>query len=189
MCTGAGICEESADGVDARAPSTLHDFAELAGRQWLMPCTAAPDPSLCDCVDSTLDVPVGGDVDVVYAVTVRIRGVMERGSYAGGTANGAWYAGGAPDNDYLTVAELRVSAPAGHYYVNQVATGGGLHAFDYQATVPIAGGAEVSLFMSALDGREVADATSGAIAGVTTVPSPYLGQFAQLDVVDVAVAP
>lgn len=168
--------------VDA---STLPTFAEISGRQWLMPCTAPPNPTLCDCVDSTSTVTVGGAPNTVYSVRVRIRGIMERGAYKGGMAVGqnGWYVGGAVEGSFLTVAELRVSEPMQSYYLNAL-SGMGLRTLDYEATVPIAGGATVTFFMSALDGREVTSATA-MIPGVVTNPSPYLGQFAQLDVLQV----
>jgi len=182
-------CELTPSVVDAAVPdpdaTVLPDFAELSGQQWLMPCAAAPNPTLCDCADSALNVQVGGTIGVTYAVTVRIRGVMERGDYANGTSQDMWYVGGDNASAILTVAGLDVSAPAEHYFVNEIASGGGLHFLDYEATLPIEGGATVTLFMSATDAREIADATTAVIPGVTTTPSPYLGQFAQIDVVAV----
>lgn len=184
MCSPAtATCEPVVPGSDA--PPGVPDFAELSGQQWLMPCTAPPNPTLCDCADSSVAVTVGGTAGVTYDVGVRIRGVMERGSYVNGTANGMWYVGGATDSSILTVAALEVSAPPETYYLNQLATGGGLHVLDYEVTLPIAGGATVTLFMSATDAREVADSTTAVIPGVQTTPSPYLGQFAQIDVVSV----
>ncbi len=163
----------------------LPSFSELSGRQWLMPCSMPPVANFCDCVDSTTTVTVGGLPTTTYTVRVRIRGVMERGTYTGGTAMGTdgWYVGGMPLGGFLTAAELRVSAPMQSYFLNSV-TGQGLRTLDYEATLPITGGATVTLFMSALDAREITSDTA-AIPGVTTTPSPYVGQFAQIDVVQV----
>lgn len=168
----------------ATEAGSVPTFSELSGQQWLMPCTAAPNPTLCDCTDVTSQVTVGGTPGVTYTLRVRIRGLLERGTYSGGTAQGAWYVGGMTTSTFLTVAELRVSAPAQHYYLNNVSAPGGLAMLDYEATLSIEGGAGVTLFTSALDGREVAN-VSGTIAGVTTNPSPYSGQFAQIDVLEV----
>lgn len=168
--------------VDVDA-TVLPSFGELSGQQWLMPCTAAPNPNLCDCTDVTHKVTVGGRPDVTYTVRVRIRGIMERGTYTGGMAQGSWYVGGMTTSTFLTVAELRVAQPAQSYFLNNV-NGMGLSVLDYEATLSITGGAEVTLFMSALDARETANGTM-TIPGVMTMPSPYLGQFAQIDVLEV----
>ncbi len=168
--------------------SDLPSFSELSGQQWLMPCTAAPNPNLCDCNDVTTKVTVGGKPDVTYKARVRIRGIMERGTYDSGMAQGTWYVGGMTTSTFLTVAELSVSQPAQHYFLNNVPNGAGLSVLDYEATLSITGGAEVTLFMSALDARESANGTM-AIPGVITMPSPYLGQFAQIDVLEVTAAP
>ena len=166
--------------------STLPSFAELSGQQWLMPCSAAPNPTLCDCTDVMTEVIVGGVPGVTYTVKVRIRGAMERGTYTGGTAQGAWYVGGQTTSTILTVAELVVSAPQQHYFLNNVMpSGNGLPILDYEATLSIGGGAKIGLFMTALDAREVTS-SNAVVTGVTTNPTPYLGQFAQIDVVQVS---
>ena len=174
--------------IDSGGDATdLPSFSELSGQQWLMPCAAAPNPNLCDCSDVTTRVTVGGRPDVTYKARVRIRGIMERGTYAGGTAQGTWYVGGTTTSTFLTVAELSVTQPAQHYFLNTV-NGMGLAVLDYEAILSITGGAEVTLFMSALDARETANGTM-QIPGVMTMPSPYLGQFAQIDVLEVTAAP
>jgi len=166
-----------------RDGAALPTFAELSGQQWLMPCDGPLAGTLCPTHDVMSQVIVGGDPAQTYTLTVRIRGVMERGVYAGGTPQGAWYVGGATTSTFLTVATLDVSAPAQHYFLNNVASGGE-QPFDYQALLPITGGAAVTLSMSALDGQEIATSTT-VLLGVTTNPSPYPGQFAQIDVVGV----
>lgn len=194
VCSAAtNTCEPKAEdsidagpGDDADA-SNLPSFAELDGQQWLMPCKAAPNPTLCDCDDVMTRFNVGGDTAETYDVTVRIRGLMERGTYSGGTGDGAWYVGGATTSTFLTVAELRVSSPPQHYFLNNVPSQSGLPMLDYEATLPITGGAQITLYFSALDGREIPSSTT--IPGVTTVPSPYQGQFAQINVVRVMLAP
>ena len=184
-CSAAtATCEDSA--IDAMPDTAeLPTFAELSGQQWLMPCTAAPNPTLCDCIDVMTEVTVGGVPGVTYTVKVRIRGAMERGTYGGGTAQGAWYVGGQTTSTILTVAELLVSTPQQHYFLNNVmASPNGLSILDYEATLSIGGGAKIGLLMTALDAREITS-TNAVVPGVTTNPSPYLGQFAQIDVVQV----
>ena len=171
------------DGQPLGDAANLPDFAELSGQQWLMPCDSAPTPTLCPTHDVSHMVVVGGHATTTYTATVRIRGVMERGTYSGGMAQGAWYVGGMTTSTFLTVAELDVSSPAQRYFLNNVPSGSE-QTFDYQATLPIAGGATVTMSMSALDGQAVATSTT-VIPGVTTTPSPYVGQFAQIDVVGV----
>lgn len=189
MCSPATTtCEVTA--IDPPDAPTVPSFAELSGQQWLMPCTAPPNPNLCDCEDSTTTVTVGGRTTSTYDVQLRIRGLVERGAYEGGDANGTWYQGGMSSSSFLTVLELRVSVPQQHYFLNNIPPQQqrGLALIDYELTLPIAGGALVTLAMSASDGREVTSATA-TIPGVTTTPSPYLGQFAQVDVVQVTERP
>jgi hypothetical protein len=185
VCSPASrTCEataiDAARGIDAPG---LPSFSELSGHQWLMPCTSAPAGQFCSCADSTTMVTVGGVPGVTYMTTVRIRALTENGTYTGGMAMGDWYVGGAPANSFLSVGKLTVSSPPQHYFINNIATGA-LQVFDYQTTLPIDGGATITMFMSGLDGMCIVDGTT-VIPGVATTPSPYLGQFAQIDVVSI----
>jgi hypothetical protein len=64
-------------------------------------------------------------------------------------------------------------------------------AFDYIVDFDVDDGADVSFIADGQDGQqwENVDATGTPVvfAGVTTNPDPYNGQFAQLDVLDVAI--
>jgi len=186
---GARPADARADGPPAGDASV--PFATLTGLQWLLPCTAAIGSNSCAC-DATMRVVHLADPDPrLYDVTVRIRGVMEGGSYQGGTAMGNWYVGGASTNPLLNIYELDVTSPSAHYFLNAVP--GAIAELDYTVTLPITSDATLTLTSDGQDGRQLKNLGSGGaplvIPGVATTPSPYDGQFAQLDVVSVVLAP
>jgi hypothetical protein len=206
-CTGDGMCPEGlkcrpSSGtceVDVAGDGSVGDvaedasrfFAPLNGKQWLMPCAAPPNPTLCDANDFNSAVVMVGTDSRRYDVRVRIRGAMERGTYVNGDGSdpNGWYVGGMPAGSTLTATSVEVSEPAGTYWLNSVMAAGGLVTLDYEVTLRIAANAQVKLYMSALDGRARADAMAPVIAGVVTTPSPYLGQFAQIDVESAVLVP
>jgi hypothetical protein len=86
---------------------------------------------------------------------------------------------------------MDVSAPAQHYYLNNGVPGCNCsRRFDYTVQFPIDGNATVTFTATGQDALQWAnfDATHTPITfgGVTTTPDPYLGQFAQLDVITVS---
>jgi hypothetical protein len=166
----------------------------MAGQRWLLPCLNNDGNYNCNCADGpqTQTVTIAGTQR--WMVTVRVRGVMEAITYNGGTAGAdGWYAGGAPGDANDNVYELDVSAPAQHYYLNRgTPTAQQSFVYDEMATFEVDGGATVTFIADGQDQLQWGNYGPGpahtpwTIAGVTTTPDPYDGQFAQLDVISAA---
>lgn len=190
---GARGGDDTSGGAGAGGGSPSATMAALDGLRVELPCGPHfVTPSYgCPAESAAATVTADGDPDHVYAVTLRVRGVMEQNSYTGGTQNGAFYTGGAPDNGGWNEVRLSVSAPAVDYYFN-AGTAGITHcfAYDYDVTVPIEGGATLTLLHDGKDGAqvinidEVGDPLS--VPEIGGLAQPYDGQFVQLDVVAIA---
>jgi len=188
---GAGSSGDA--GTDSPASPPL----ALAGQRWLLPCTGPdpavpPDPSLCMSGNSLQTVTLGGAAGQHFTVTVRIRGVFEVSPFTGGTATSAigWYEGGTIGDNYHSDARLTISAPARIYHLNySLAATDVVAPLDYTASFTIDGGATAAFEINGQDAKQLrnldANGTPLTIPGVATTPSPYDGQFLQLDVVDV----
>jgi hypothetical protein len=174
--------------------AALFGAGQLSGLQWVLPSTGVPVNGIMPCLPNSQVIAInGGDPNVTYNVTLRFRGVIEQKTYVGGTNNGAFFqTGGAPAADGYNVYRLTVSNPAQTYYLNR-GTSGQLvvYGVDYQVTIPIAGGATVTLFADSVDNQEVWNsstnppppATPISIPGITSPAQPFNGQFLQMDVV------
>ena len=129
-----------------------------------------------------------GRKGAMYDVTLHVRGVVEPKNFTGGTVQfDHFQTGGTPVKNDYNFYNLAVSAPAATYTVNRNAEKVGHYTFaiDYQVTVPIRGGATVT--MGAYDSNDVAIANHKhlVVAGVPPAPAPFDGQFFQLDVMKV----
>jgi hypothetical protein len=181
---------------------------KLAAQRIELPCLAdGPSAELCKSVASTMACPEGGkivmrtltmagDADVIYDVTVRIRGVFEPKIYEGGADRGDhFYEGGAPKASNFNAFEISVSAPEQHYFLNAAdATGEAYLVFtlDHTKVIPVRGGASVTLAVVDRDCAMVkncqlfgAACAPYVIDDISPAPEGYNGQFAQLDVVKV----
>jgi hypothetical protein len=144
----------------------------------------------CDAGANNNAVSVDGDGGTVYAVTLRVRGVVEQNSYQNGSQTGFFYEGGAPDNGGWNEVRLDVSAPMAHYFLN-AGVSGVLNCFliDYQITIPIAGAATVGLTNDAKDGTQVINQDEIgqpiSVPNIMGLAQPYDGQWVQLDVIAV----
>jgi hypothetical protein len=89
---------------------------------------------------------------------------------------------------------LTVSAPKSHYYLNYTADKNGdrpphaVYTDDYTVTIPIQGQAKLDFYIVGSDEHECYNFNK-VLAGVTLPSSPYVGDFAQFDVVSVTRAP
>jgi hypothetical protein len=144
----------------------------------------------------------GGSPSLQYWVKLRFRGIVEPKVYAGGVAdiagsNGRFYQGGSPGGDAVfNEYGFTVSSPGQSYFINNWMEGDYVIALDYTETVLVKGGAKVTLYsFSKLCAEEYdcADLTKAPncepkpLAGVAHLQDK--GQFVQLDVVSVTVAP
>ena len=130
-----------------------------------------------------------GNAGKLYDVTLHVRGVVEPKNFTGGTVQFDHFqtGGAAVKNDY-NFYSLHVSDPEATYTFNRNAETVGHYTFpiDYRVTIPIRGGAIVT--MGAYDSNDVAIANHQhhIVVGVPPTPLPFDGQFFQLDVESVA---
>jgi hypothetical protein len=218
-----------AEPVDARVPDAapeapaydarfdaIADASDPGGplqrQRWEVPCNATVqnDSRLCSSVpagnpcsgdyrpvDKTLT--FGGAPGAHYAVTLRLRGVVELKSYDGGTALGAHFQiGGAPSDGVVNVYGFSVSSPRETYYINADRGGGAtVVVVDDTVTIPIDGGANIELFASDRDCVQLRNCvypdapvcTPYVVLGIPPAPGAFAGQFAQVDVVSVVAQP
>lgn len=121
----------------------------------------------------------------IFDVTLHVRGVVEPKNFTGGDVQFEHFQSGgtAVKNDY-NFYSIEVSDPHAVYTVNRSAEKVGHYTFpiDYRVTIPIRGGATVT--MGAYDSNDVAIANHQrhVVAGVTPAPQPFDGQFFQVDV-------
>jgi hypothetical protein len=153
-------------------------------------CNVAPETDRQTVVKA-----MGGDPNTVYDVTFRVRGLTEPNTYTGGTLEGErFYTGGSTSTAGYTSYMMTVADPPEHYFFNYSPTTGHVHfTLDYEVTVQIRGGSEVTFDVdgdgSVPDGHQVANFDQMVIPDVAPAPDWYDGQFVQLDVVSVEVAP
>jgi hypothetical protein len=130
-----------------------------------------------------------GRAGALYDVTLHVRGVVEPKNFTGGTVQFDHFqtGGTAVKNDY-NFYSLHVSDPEATYTFNRNEQKVGHYTFpiDYRVTIPIRGGAIVT--MGAYDSNDVAIANHEhhIVVGVPPAPLPFDGQFFQLDVESVA---
>jgi hypothetical protein len=127
----------------------------------------------------------GGDPDVVYQVTLHVRGVVEPKNFVGGDVQFEHFqSGGTPVKNDYNFYNIEVSDPRAVYTVNRHADKVGHYTFpiDYLVTIPIRGGATFT--MGAYDSNDVAIANHQrhVVKGTAPDPQPFDGQFFQLDV-------
>lgn len=198
-CGGGG-----ADAVDAAADAagTFDASADVAGEldglRWELPCFADTTPELCTTAPTvSTSATMAGTTGATYAVTLRLRGVVEPKTYVGGTADGFFQAGGTPAGDTANIYRLVVSAPAAEFYVNAGTTRLGTElyclTFDYTADVVVDAGATVTLEAESNDDLQIQNRDeAGApfvIPDVPPAPAAFDGQFVQVDVTSVEALP
>lgn len=83
-----------------------------------------------------------------------------------------------------------VSAPSQHYFLNYTSEKNtdrpphAVYSSDYTVTIPIQGQAKIEFYIVGSDEHECYN-FNGLVTGVTTMPSPYVGDFVQFDVTNV----
>jgi hypothetical protein len=129
---------------------------------------------------------LGGKPDVVYDVTVRIRGVVEPKNFTGGTVEKDHFQiGGSPVVDHYNLYQLKVSDPAQTYTVNrhQDKVAHFVFLVDYTAVIPVRGGASITVGEYDTNDIAIANFKNVVVEGIAPAPQPYDGQFFQVDVV------
>jgi len=174
-----------------------------------MECTKADNGNLCavlppgvetcpnggyTSIDKTLN--FGGTPGKTYDVTLRFQGTHEAGDYSGGTANPPQFLAGATrqDGGLHTWLSLEVSAPQKTYNPNADGSGGSVKVYDYMATIPIEGGATVTMKgydIDCLMHHHCPDNTQPCmgqglvVAGIPPAPAAFWGAFLHMTVVSV----
>jgi hypothetical protein len=191
---GPGIGQDANVGEDSNSSDATTSGAPflLSGADWLLPCSmnGNPNPTACRCTSDSRTRVVGGQAGERWHVTVRIRGVMEKMGYLGGTAAGGssgWYVGGTPGDNGNNFYKLTTSSPLAHYFINAgVPNQNHSWPFDYEATFDLDAGATVTFDSNGQDTIQWEGVDQNdqpiSIAGITDPAQPYNGQFAQLDV-------
>ena len=133
-----------------------------------------------------------GTLGIIYDVTIRVRGVVEPKNFTGGTVEHQHFQiGGTPDVNNYNFYSLNVSDPAQDYTVNRHETKVGhfLFAIDYTVTIPVRGGATVT--MGAYDDNDISIANHQNVVApeIPPAPAPFDGQFFQIDVLAVVARP
>ncbi|MEP6914122.1 MAG: hypothetical protein ABJC89_00690 [Acidobacteriota bacterium] len=137
----------------------------------------------------------GGRPGIVYDVTLRIRGLFEPTTIAGGVAPDAthpWFvaAGQSRTTDYSRW-HIDVAEPAQTYTLNHYpSVSHTIYKEDFEATIPVAGGASVLVQVVDSNDRQIDNGAKGRpdrqqiLDGVVDAPRP--GQMLRIDVVRVA---
>ena len=126
-----------------------------------------------------------GAAGSLYQVTLHVRGVVEPKNFNGGEVQKDHFQinGTATTNDY-NFYRLQVSNPEATYTFNRNKDPVGHYTFpiDYVVTIPIRGGATVT--MGAYDSNDVSIANfkKFVVPGAPPFPAAFDGQFFQLDV-------
>jgi len=126
-----------------------------------------------------------GKAGATYDVSLHVRGVVEPKNFTGGTVQfDHFQTGGTPVKNDYNFYSLHVSDPEATYTFNRNEQKVGHYTFpiDYRVTIPIRGGAIVT--MGAYDSNDVAIANheKHIVVGAPPSPLPFDGQFFQLDV-------
>lgn len=190
------VCRPGFEGDGATCTSIA---ATLDGLRWELPCLTyspqAPDYVCFTTTDQTKTATLSGKPQARYDVRLRIRGVVETKTYPPAAPDaGFWQTGGTPVSDAWNVYALKVSNPAATHFLNHGPSG--LYqcvGVDYTVTVRAAGGAVFTLFASAVDSNlsQIRNNVAAPIvvADVPPAPKAYDGQFLQMDVLGVTLAP
>lgn len=146
-------------------------------------------------------VTFGGVPGTTYAVTLRVRGIWEPTNIDGGEVPdsdipymvGGDVAPGSGDSAAINYQQfyIDVGSPAQKYWLNEhdyVAHD--IHKEDYEITIPISGGATVTVVANDGNEREIANFPQEIFEDMPPYDQmPTLGQFLRLDVISVEVAP
>ncbi len=202
----------SVDGTGGDATVDLTTYAsDLDGVFLDRKCAAGvslpqPDGAVCDHLDGVQHVEeqitFGGDPGTTYSVTLRVRGIWEPTNIDGGQQpdpeipymiGGDVAAGSGSDSDAINYQQfyIEVSSPAQTYWLNEhdyVAHD--IHKEDYEITIPIEGGATVTVIANDGNAREIANFPEEIFPDLPPYDQmPTVGQFLHLAVLGVELAP
>lgn len=202
--------DETGTGGEAAVDLTTY-AADLDGVFLDRKCAAGvslpqPTGAVCDHLDGVQhveeEVTLGGDLGTTYSVTLRVRGIWEPTNIDGGEQpdgnipymiGGDVAAGSGSDSDAINYQQffIVVSSPSQTYWLNEhdyVAHD--IHKEDYEITIPIDGGATVTVVANDGNAREIANFNEEIFEDLPPYDQmPTVGQFLHLAVLGVEVAP
>jgi hypothetical protein len=143
------------------------------------------DPFKTDNFKKIID--FGGKRGTRYAVTLRVRGVVEPMMYKNGKMDGEhFYIGGEPNNKTYNIYKIDIASPKGHFFLNrQDKVGHRIFTIDYEKTIEVDGGSKITLSGDGQNGKLISNFSKLILPGLKSVAQPYHGQFIQLDVIKV----
>jgi len=147
-------------------------------------------------------VTLGGATGTTYKVTLRVRGIWEPTTVTGGmrpvqdapfTVGGQVAAGAGSSSDAINYQQyfIEVAEPKQTYWLNDHQyVAHDIHKEDYEASITVAGGAQIKVVMNDGNEREIANFPKEMFTDVPPYDEmPSLGQSLRLDVVSVEVSP
>ncbi len=197
---GTGGCVSCEAGAACISGVCQDVVGSLQGLRWSIPCTSAQSTASCYASNpAPQSNTVQGTAGVTYAVTLRLRGVVEQETYNGkanggvaatGTNASFFVEGATPAGEGYNVYSLTISAPAQTAYLNSgMANITHCWPIDYTVTLPMQSGASVTLAADNMNGSEIInqDASGNPIVvpEISPAPAAYNGQFIQMDVTNV----
>jgi hypothetical protein len=200
-CGGCGLACPSSSACEGACVVVAKS---LEGMRYEIPCTDNPAGAFCNGGSpppAAKTVTLTGTTGKSYVIGIRVRGVVEQNSYGGMTAgaaqgtNAAFFVfGGAATNANWNTYSLAVSSPAKNAFLNSGATGHSyVDGIDYTARLTANAGATITLSSTSIDNliaKNLAQAgTPIVIPGITPAPAAFNGQFVQVDVETVVLAP
>ena len=126
-----------------------------------------------------------GKAGTTYEVTLHVRGVVEPKNFSAGEVQHEHFQiDGVAAEDHYNFYSLHVSNPNANYTFNRNQEKVGHYTFpiDYVVTIPIRGGATVTMGAYDLNDVAIANHQGFVVPGVAPAPVPFDGQFFQLDV-------
>lgn len=198
-----GACGVTCGPAAACEGSCVTVAAGLAPLRIEVPCTGGGSGSYCATNGSPQQktAMLTGTAGKTYELTLRFRGVVEQKTYSGASAAGATgknpgflAIGGTPGGDNWNDYSLIVAAPTLMLRLNR---GDSFHdyvdPFDYTAVLRAVAGTSLVLRVDPIDSYEAEnrgdDDVPVVIPNIPPAPSAFDGQFVQIDVTSVRLAP
>ncbi len=200
-CGGCGLACPSSSACDGACVVVAK---ALEGMRYEIPCMDSPAGAFCNGGSpppAAKSVVLTGTTGKSYVIGIRVRGVVEQNSYSGTTAGGAqgtnaafFVVDGTVTNGNWNTYSLAVSSPPKNAFLNSGATGHSyVDGLDYTARLAANAGATITLSSASIDNliaKNLAQAgTPIVIPGIVPAPAAFNGQFVQLDVETVVLAP
>ena len=191
-CADTAACE----GACVEVAQALKAF------RYEIPCLDLASPCQSGAPPPPKIVALTGTPGKSYMLAIRVRGVVEQDTYSGGTAGGAqgtnasfFIFGGTQSNTQWNAYSLAVSSPAKIAHLNSgAAVQNYVDGIDYKARLDANAGATITLDAASTDtllikNRDQANGTPIVIPNIVPAPAAFNGQFVQVDVEAVSLAP